>query len=156
MLPEGSTPLPFSHLIHQSNAPFLKKLDLITVRSGHYKTWESVLRHQLGALVATTFVIAFAFQSAKAQSGIASVYSTESGSHTASGQRLNPGALTAAHRTLPFGSRVRVTNRANGSSIVVTINDRGPFVRGRIIDITPAAARSIGMSSVAPVTVERE
>jgi rare lipoprotein A len=99
---------------------------------------------------------AFAFQPAKAQSGIASVYSTESGSHTANGQRLNPGALTAAHRTLPFGSRVRVTNRANGRSVVVTINDRGPFVRGRIIDITPAAARTIGMSSSAPVTVERE
>src|SRR5450432_1705667 len=77
---------------------------------------------------------------ANAQSGIASVYSTESGSRTATGVRLNPGALTAAHRSLPFGSKVRVTNRNNGKSVVVTINDRGPFVRGRIIDVTPAGA----------------
>jgi rare lipoprotein A (peptidoglycan hydrolase) len=61
---------------------------------------------------------------ANARSGVASVHSTESGSHTASGARLDPGALTAAHRSLPFGSRVRVTNRSNGRSVVVTINDR--------------------------------
>ena len=93
---------------------------------------------------------------AQAQSGIASVYSTESGSQTASGARLNPGALTAAHRSLPFGSHVRVTNHANGRSIVVTINDRGPFVRGRIIDLTPAGARALGFSGLASVTIERE
>jgi rare lipoprotein A len=91
---------------------------------------------------------------AQAQSGIASVYSTESGSRTASGARLNPGALTAAHRSLPFGSKVRVTNRNNKRSIVVTVNDRGPFVRGRIIDLTPAAASALGFSGLAPVTVE--
>ena len=90
------------------------------------------------------------------QSGIASVYSTESGSQTASGARLNPGALTAAHRSFPFGSQVRVTNRANGRSVVVTINDRGPFVRGRVIDLTPAGARALGFSGLAPVTIERE
>jgi rare lipoprotein A len=93
---------------------------------------------------------------AQGQSGIASVYSTESGSHTASGARLNPGALTAAHRSFPFGSQVRVTNRANGRSVVVTINDRGPFVRGRVIDLTPAGARALGFSGLAPVTIERE
>jgi rare lipoprotein A len=93
---------------------------------------------------------------AQSQSGIASVYSTESGSHTATGARLNPGALTAAHRSFPFGSQVRVTNRANGRSVVVTINDRGPFVRGRVIDLTPAAAHAIGISSLGPVTIERE
>lgn len=96
------------------------------------------------------------FASATAQSGVASIYSTESGSRTASGARLNPGALTAAHRSYPFGSRLRVTNRRNGRSVVVTINDRGPFVRGRIIDMTPAGARAIGFSGLAPVTVERE
>ena len=89
-----------------------------------------------------------------AQSGVASVYSTESGHGTASGQRLNPGALTAAHRSLPFGTKVRVTNSKNGHSVVVTINDRGPFVRGRIIDVTPAAARVLGFSGVAPVTLQ--
>ena len=93
---------------------------------------------------------------ANAEVGIASVYSTESGSQTASGARLSPGALTAAHRSLPFGSRVRVTNHSNGHSVVVTINDRGPFVRGRIIDVTPAGARALGFSGLAPVTVERE
>jgi rare lipoprotein A len=93
---------------------------------------------------------------ADAQTGIASVYSTESGSRTASGARLNPGALTAAHRTLPLGSHVRVTNRGNGRSVVVTINDRGPFVRGRIIDLTPAAAHALGFSGLASVSVERE
>ena len=93
---------------------------------------------------------------AEGQSGVASVYSTESGSRTASGARLNPGALTAAHRSFPFGSRVKVTNRRNGRSVVVTVNDRGPFVRGRIIDVTPAAAHALGFSGLTQVTVERE
>ena len=87
-------------------------------------------------------------------SGLASVYSTESGSRTSSGGRLNPGALTAAHRSLPFGAKVRVTNKKNGRSVVVTINDRGPFVRGRVIDVTPAAARALGFSGLAPVSLE--
>ena len=87
-------------------------------------------------------------------SGLASVYSTESGSRTSSGGRLNPGALTAAHRSLPFGTKVRVTNKKNGRSVVVTINDRGPFVRGRVIDVTPAAARALGFSGLAPVSLE--
>jgi rare lipoprotein A len=87
-------------------------------------------------------------------SGIASSYGE--GSQTASGERFNANELTAAHRTLPFGTRVRVTNHSNGRSVVVTINDRGPFVSGRIIDVTPAAARALGMSGLAPVTIERE
>jgi rare lipoprotein A len=91
---------------------------------------------------------------AQAQSGIASVYGYH-GSRTASGERASPGALTAAHRTLPFGARVRVTNRRNGKSVVVRINDRGPFIKGRIIDITPAAARALGFSGLAPVKIER-
>jgi rare lipoprotein A len=91
--------------------------------------------------------------SAADQSGIASIYSTESGSGTASGQRLNPSALTAAHRNLPFGTKVRVTNKNNGKSVVVTINDRGPFVRGRVIDVTPAAARVLGFSGLTHVTL---
>jgi rare lipoprotein A len=90
---------------------------------------------------------------ASAQSGVASVYSY-AGGRTASGERGSPSALTAAHRTLPFGTRVRVTNRNNGRSVVVRVNDRGPFVRGRIIDLTPAAARALGFSSLANVSVE--
>jgi rare lipoprotein A len=68
---------------------------------------------------------------------------------------MNPHALTAAHRTLPFGSRVRITNRKNGKSTIVRISDRGPFIRGRIIDVTPAAARALGFSGLAPVSVSR-
>lgn len=86
--------------------------------------------------------------------GLASSYGE--GSQTASGERFNANELTAAHRTLPFGTRVRVTNRSNGRSVVVTINDRGPFVNGRVIDVTPAAARVLGMSGLAPVTVQPE
>lgn len=92
--------------------------------------------------------------SSGASFGLASTYGE--GSQTASGEKFNASELTAAHRTLPFGTRVRVTNHSNGRSVVVTINDRGPFVSGRIIDVTPAAARVLGMSGVAPVTVERE
>jgi rare lipoprotein A len=75
------------------------------------------------------------------------------GRRTASGERVQSGALTAAHKTLPFGTMVRVTNRRNNKSVVVRINDRGPFVRGRVIDLTPAGARAIGMSGLAPVSL---
>jgi len=91
-----------------------------------------------------------------AQSGMASYYGTESGSRTASGAHFDAAGMTAAHRTLPFGTKVRVTNKSNGRSVVVTINDRGPFVGGRIIDLSTGAAGVIGMmgAGVAPVSVE--
>ena len=91
---------------------------------------------------------------AMAQSGIASVYGYD-GQKTASGERASSRGMTAAHRTLPFGTRVRVTNTRNGRSVVVRINDRGPFVRGRVIDLTPAAASALGFSGLAPVNVAR-
>ncbi len=96
---------------------------------------------------------ATAADGASHQTGIASVYSTNSGSRTASGKRLNPTAFTAAHRTLPFGTTVLVTNKKNGRSVIVTINDRGPFRRGRVIDVTPAAARVLGFSGLARVAL---
>ena len=99
---------------------------------------------------------ATAAERAPDQSGIASIYSTDSGSRTASGTRLDPKALTAAHRTLPFGSRVRVLNKKNGRSVVVTINDRGPFIRGRVIDLTPAGARALGFSGLTKVALDIE
>lgn len=68
-----------------------------------------------------------------------------SGRRTASGQAFNPGGHTAAHRTLPFGSQVTVTNPQNGASVVVVINDRGPFTRGVTLDLSHGAARAIGM-----------
>ncbi len=88
---------------------------------------------------------------AQTWSGAASYYSGRG--HTASGGHV--GALTAAHRSLPFGTKVRVTNLNNGRSATVTINDRGPFVRGRIIDVSSGAANVLGMrqSGVARVRV---
>src|ERR1700758_354553 len=80
--------------------------------------------------------------------GIASVYS---GGKTANGEHASAGGLTAAHRSLPFGTLVKVTNQGTGRSVVVRINDRGPFVRGRVIDLTPAGARALGMDGLAPV-----
>ena len=78
--------------------------------------------------------------------GMASYYGDElAGNRTASGERFDPGQLTAAHRSLPFGSMVRVTNTSNGDSVIVRINDRGPFSHGRVIDVSHAAAREIGM-----------
>ncbi|MGA8800429.1 MAG: septal ring lytic transglycosylase RlpA family protein [Pseudolabrys sp.] len=87
---------------------------------------------------------------AKAQSGIASIYS---GGRTANGEKAAASGMTAAHKTLPFGTLVRVTHQRSGRSVVVRINDRGPFVRGRIIDVTSAAARALGFSGLAPVTL---
>jgi rare lipoprotein A len=87
---------------------------------------------------------------ASAQTGIASVYS---GGRTADGEHASASGLTAAHRSLPFGTLVRVTNERTGRSVVVRINDRGPFVHGRIIDVTPAAAHALGFSGLAHVSV---
>lgn len=79
-------------------------------------------------------------------SGTASYYGREiAGNRTASGERCDPDMLTAAHRTAPFGSKLRVTNLATGQSVIVRVNDRGPFRAGRIIDLSHAAAREIGM-----------
>lgn len=93
---------------------------------------------------------ALGFQS-QAQDGLASFYSLPG--KTASGERHNAGGLTAAHPTLPIGSRVRVTNLRTGRTVIVRINDRGPFVRGRIIDLSKRAAQAIGISGVGPVRV---
>lgn len=77
-----------------------------------------------------------------AQCGSASWYALTS--KTASGERMNPAAMTAAHRSLPFGTKVKVTNQRNGKAVVVRINDRGPFIKGRVIDLSKAAARTLG------------
>lgn len=88
-------------------------------------------------------------------SGIASYYGNElAGNRTANGERFNPSALTAAHRTLPFGSKVRVTYARTGESVVVTINDRGPFHGNRVIDLSKAAAEQIGLARAGSGRVE--
>lgn len=94
----------------------------------------------------------YAIGAAQAQTGIASVYSH---GRTANGERVCPSCFTAAHKSLPFGTWVRVTNLGNGRSVAVRINDRGPYVKGRIIDVTPAVARALGFSGLARVSVER-
>jgi rare lipoprotein A len=77
--------------------------------------------------------------------GHASYYGKElAGRKTASGERFNPAGLTAAHRSLPFGTRLRLTNVSNGRTVVVRVNDRGPFVRGRAIDVSMGAAQALG------------
>jgi len=115
------------------------------------KKQQFVISLLVGAVPLFGSVVISQAESSRSESGVAAVYSTESGSGTASGQKLNPEALTAAHRTLPFGTKVHVTNKNNGRSVVVTINDRGPFVSGRVIDVTPAGARALGFSGLTQV-----
>jgi rare lipoprotein A len=117
------------------------------------KSWKSLV---FGMSVLISSIAVSSPSHAASQIGIASVYGNGdgyAGRKTASGERMNPGAMTAAHRTLPFGTRVSVVNQRTGKQVIVRISDRGPFVRGRIIDLTPAGARAIGLSGLAPVKV---
>lgn len=93
------------------------------------------------ALLAATVLLGLGTV-ASAQCGRASWYALTS--RTASGERMNPAAMTAAHRSLPFGTKLKVTNKHNGRSVVVRVNDRGPFVGGRVLDLSKAAARTLG------------
>jgi rare lipoprotein A len=111
--------------------------------------------------LSATFIPARAFapermHEGETQRGIASWYGAEQGHHTASGERFNPHAMTAAHRHLPFSTIVLVTNELNGLSVELRINDRGPWRHGRIIDVTDAAADILQMKKkgTVPVTVE--
>jgi rare lipoprotein A len=89
--------------------------------------------------------------------GLAAVYSSRLNGHkTASGQTYKPGELTAAHPTLPFGTKVKVTNTKNNRSVIVRINDRGPTQAGRVIDISQAAAKSLGIGKNAMAEVQLE
>lgn len=106
------------------------------------------------AVITGTFLLAVG---ARAETCIASVYGNGDGyawKKTASGEQMNPGLMIAAHRTLPFGTMVRVTSLTNGRSLMVRIVDRGPFIRWRCIDLSPAAARALGFSGLAKVRVE--
>ncbi len=99
----------------------------------------------LGAALSVAFTVASSPAFSANQCGRASWYALTS--RTASGERMNPSAMTAAHRSLPFGTKVKVTNKRNGKSVVVRINDRGPFVKGHVIDLSKAAARELGFIS---------
>jgi rare lipoprotein A len=90
------------------------------------------------------------------QAGVASWYGPGfHGRRTANGERFDMNALTAAHRTLPLGTQVRVTNTRNGQSVVVRINDRGPYVGHRVIDLSKASAQAIGVSGLTKVSIAR-
>jgi len=109
---------------------------------------------RLSAALGATLILAGLSTATAGEAGIASVYAYETGK-TASGEKASATGLTAAHRTLPFGTHVRVVNKRNGKSVVVRINDRGPFVKGRVIDVTPAAAKALGFSGLTKVALER-
>ena len=105
------------------------------------------------AIVETPSVSSFEFVG----EGVASYYGNElAGNRTASGERFNPRLLTAAHRSLPLGSKVRVTNKSNGRSVIVRVNDRGPFVGKRLIDVSLGAAREINMIGTGHAQVKLE
>ena len=89
--------------------------------------------------------------------GIGSWYTYQKGNHshkTASGEIFNPRKLTAAHKTLPFGTKVKVTNKDNNKSVVVTITDRGPFKKGRVIDLSKSAAKAIDITGIQKVSLK--
>ena len=122
------------------------------LRRLHYSYYE-MLTHGVTTLA---FVVMLFGSSARANElvlptiGLASVYSLDEKSFvkTASGEKLRDGDMSAAHRSLPFGTMVLVTNRRNGKSAVVLIVDRGPFVRGRVIDVTQGVAKQLGFSGL--------
>ena len=102
------------------------------------------MNRRITAIFAASF-LGLSAAPAAAQCGSASWYALTS--KTASGERMNPAAMTAAHRSLPFGSKMKITNQRNGKSVVVRINDRGPFIKGRVIDLSKAAAHKLGFIS---------
>jgi rare lipoprotein A len=131
-----------------AHAPRLKKTDQKHAHQSERSREASF--HRRGILRDKLVASANRSQKLLARSGIASVYSDH---HTASGEQMGSGAMTAAHRTLPFGTNVTVVNRSNGRSAVVRINDRDPFVRGRVIDLSPAAAEALKVDGLAPVSL---
>ena len=102
---------------------------------------QNLIRDTAAMTIVGGLALAAMTDSALAQCGRASWYALTS--KTASGERMNPAEMTAAHRSLPFGTKVKVVNQQNGKSIVVRINDRGPFARGRVLDLSKAAAAKL-------------
>ncbi len=118
-----------------------------------------IFQQKIALVAAFLLLIGFTpLQAQPQQKGKASYYAkTFHGKKTASGERLHPDSLTCAHRTYPFGTLLKVYNPANGKSVVVRVTDRGPFVRGRIIDLSWRAAKELGITSkgVATVVVQK-
>ena len=105
----------------------------------------------------TALVFCLLYMPVRAEDCVASVYSSgdssQRGTTTASGNPLNDKAMTAAHKSLPFGSKVKVTNKKNGHAVTVRITDRGPYVRGRCIDLSQSGAHALGFAGLASVSV---
>ena len=100
-----------------------------------------------GGLLLVSLPVADAYAGASRQfSGVAAFYSTDYSGRTARGERYDPKKFTCAHRSLPLGTRLRVTDRGSQRSVVVVVNDRGPFTKGRVLDLSLAAARALGMT----------
>lgn len=95
-----------------------------------------------GVALAGTIALGLSAGIANAQCGNASWYALTS--KTASGERMNPDGMTAAHRSLPFGTKIKVINQRNGKEVVVRVNDRGPFTKGRVLDLSRGAANKLG------------
>lgn len=109
-----------------------------------------------GILIALGVVLGVSLHPSHAEQGLASWYGGKfHGRRTASGERYNQDAATCAHRTYRFGTGLRVTNLQTGKTTTCRVNDRGPFVRGRIVDLSRAGAQAIGLNGLARVTVER-
>ena len=139
------------------NTAFLLGLNFIFLGLGHSPTVAQTNKISVTEEINLDFQQGVEIANQAIYSGQASWYGPGfDGRRTANGEVYNSNLLTAAHRSLPFGTKVRVTNMNNGRSVVVRINDRGPFSKGRIIDLSAGAARTINMidSGVAPVKVE--
>jgi rare lipoprotein A len=103
------------------------------------------------------FVLGAVSYAAPAETGLAAVYSHKLDGHkTASGKTYKPGAMTVAHKSLPFGTVIQITNKGNGKTAKATVTDRGPMQAGRILDVSPAVARSLGMKVGAMTEVDVE
>src|SRR4051812_21060002 len=154
----------FSHIPYDRRgmlAGFCCDATSCIVRRNNRRRPESMTKAST-ALAITTVVLGCALGATSAiaeetepiQSGAASWYGPGFQSkRTANGERFNTNDLTAAHRTLPFGAKVRVTNERTGRSVVVRINDRGPYAHGRVIDLSKAAAEAVGIEGVGQVTL---
>jgi rare lipoprotein A len=106
--------------------------------------------------IVAPIVAVFAIEpAAAAQTGVASWYRPSSGMKTANGEKFNAKEKTCAHRSVDFGAHVKVTDLKTGRSIVCRVNDRGPFERGRIVDLNPASAHALGIEGTARVRIEK-
>jgi rare lipoprotein A len=128
----------------------------MTAFEGYARPITSNNRSELMRLQAALILILLSTSAFAGQKVTATWYGAElAGNRTASGERFNPNGLTAAHRTLPFGTCLRVSNPKTGRSVAVRVNDRGPFTKGVSLDLSHGAARAIGMRVTQPVVVNR-